>query len=90
VRRIAEGGEPELSPVRSNGLIPTYCHDTVVRIPMREGASTEEDKAFVGQVGQAVTKIVVQGEQQGAADRTERVRAALREYAERQRMAHTL
>ncbi len=89
-QRIAEGAEPELSPVRSNGLIPTYCHDTVVRIPMREGASADEDKAFVGQVGHAVTKIVVQGEHQGAADRTERVRAALREYAERQRMAHTL
>jgi len=87
IRRVAEAGDPELSPVRSNGLIPTYCHDTVLRLPIRNGASPEQDKAFVLEVGKQVTKIVAQGEHQSAADRTERVRALIREYAERSRMA---
>ena len=33
IRRVAAGGDPKASEVRAGGRIPTYCHDTVVRIP---------------------------------------------------------
>ncbi len=88
IRRVAGGQDPELSPLRSNGLIPTYCHDTVLSIPERPGAGAADDRALVHAVGQEVFKIVAQGEHHVAPDRAERVRALLRAYADKARAAH--
>ena len=81
VRRIAKGEAPNLSPVRSNGLIPTYTHDTVIALPPREGT----DRELVRRVGRDITKIIVQGDHQSAPDRSERIRALIRDYAARER-----
>jgi hypothetical protein len=87
LRRVAKGEGPKLSPVRSNGLVPTYTHDTVVRAPPRNGASADADKMFVRDVGRRITEIVVHGEHQGAPDRTDRIRALIRAYEESERSA---
>ncbi|NDZ16893.1 (Fe-S)-binding protein [Variovorax sp. WS11] len=86
IKRVAEGGEPTLSPVRSGGLIPTYTHDTVVPVPAR-GGDREADGALLRAVSKAITEIVVKGPHQEQADRLQQVRALIREFAERQREA---
>lgn len=87
LRRVAKGEDPKLSTVRSNGLVPTYTHDTVVRVPPRNGASPETDKTLVRDVGRRITDIVVRGEHQSAPDRMERIRALMREYEDAERSA---
>ena len=78
IRRLAEGDAPQLSPLRSNGTIPTYCHDTVVPIPPIEGLDDDE---LVARVGWEITKIVVEGEHHSRADRHEVVRKQIRQLA---------
>lgn len=83
IRAVQEGGTPGVSALRSGATIPTYCHDTVLRLPKAAHATPEEDKAFVAQVGKAITEIVVHGEHQTLPDRAERIRGLMREFAER-------
>jgi hypothetical protein len=87
LRRVAKGEDPKLSPIRANGLVPTYTHDTVVRVPPRDGAAAAADKLFVRDVGRRITEIVVRGGHQSESDRVERIRALIREYEEAERKA---
>ena len=87
LRRVANGEDPKLSPLRVNGLVPTYTHDTVVRVPARTGASPATDKEFVREIGRRITEIVVGGDHHTDPSRTERVRAMIRDYSAQQRMA---
>ncbi len=86
IRRVAEGGDPVVSTLRAEGLIPTYTHDTVVPIPDR-GEGREADAVLLREVGKAITEIVVKGDHHQEADRLQRVRTLIRDYAERQREA---
>jgi len=78
-RKVAQGEAPSLSPLRSNALTPTYCHDTVVSIPESGG----DDKALVREIGKAITDIVVRGDYQEADDRARQIRQRIRELAAR-------
>lgn len=77
VRKLAAGEEVAGSPLRTGGLIPTYCHDTVLRIPPIPGI---DDLELQAEIGRQVTGIVVEGEHHTADDRLARVREALRAY----------
>ncbi|MGE5147304.1 MAG: Rieske 2Fe-2S domain-containing protein [Candidatus Eiseniibacteriota bacterium] len=81
MRKVARGEAPHVSPVRSAGQTPTYCHDTVVAIPPSPGGN---DDALVALVGRKITEIVVEGDHQAADDRTERIRALIRDFARSQ------
>jgi hypothetical protein len=66
-----------VSQVRSAAYTPTYCHDTVLAIPMPAG---RDDRELLAEVGQRVTQIVVEGNHHGTPDRAERIRALLCDY----------
>jgi len=74
--RVARGGDAA-RPAAAPGPRPTYCHDTVLSIPLLPG---EDDRKILAEVGRKVTDIVVNGEHQAAADRVERIRALMRDY----------
>lgn len=81
IQRMREGGDPGVSPLRSDGLIPTYTHDTVVPVGPASGDDAA-DRQQVRDVGKAVTAIVVDGDHQGLPDRHARVRALIRQYGD--------
>jgi HD superfamily phosphodiesterase len=74
--------------LRVDGRIPTYCHDTVVRVPKAPPATEAEDRQAVGAIGAAITDIVVNGEHHAAPDRHERVRRMIREFVEAHAESH--
>jgi hypothetical protein len=79
IKRL-EASEPlNASPLRSQGKIPTYCHDTVVRVP---GNPQRDDDALVRKVGADLTKIIVEGDYHATDDRIEHVRLRIRNYVE--------
>ena len=78
MRKVARGEAPQTSAVRTNGVTPTYCHDTVVAIPPSPGGNDDD---LLTLVGRKITEIVVEGDHQTAEDRTERIRALIREFA---------
>ena len=75
MQKLAAGEPLHVSPLRSGELTPTYCHDTVLAIPM--GA---DDRTLLADIGRKVTEIVIQGDHQIAPDRAQRVRALMRDY----------
>ena len=77
VRKLAAGESVTGSPLRAGGVIPTYCHDTVLRIPEIAGI---DDLELQAEVGRKVTDVVVLGEHHAVNDRRERIRKLLREY----------
>jgi nitrite reductase/ring-hydroxylating ferredoxin subunit len=77
VRKLAAGESVTGSPLRAGGVIPTYCHDTVLRIPEIAGI---DDLELQEEVGRKVTQVVVLGEHHVVDDRRERIRNLLREY----------
>lgn len=77
IRRLAAGEDVPVSPLRSAGTIPTYCHDTVLDIPPIPGA---DDTELLEEVGRRVTGIIVEGDYQTEEDRIEIIRARLRDY----------
>ena len=78
IRKVARGKAPKVSPVRAGGAIPTYCHDTVVRIPPVAG---RDDDALLLRVGRHITDINVDGDHQREDDRAERIRGLIDCYA---------
>jgi nitrite reductase/ring-hydroxylating ferredoxin subunit len=78
MRKVARGEAPHVSPVRSKGQTPTYCHDTVVAIPPSQGCNDDE---LLTLVGRKITEIVVEGDHQTAEDRTDRIRALICDFA---------
>ena len=78
LKKLDAGEAPNLSPLRNGeGLIPTYCHDTVVPIPARSGA---DDDALLDEIGGKLTDIVVQGDYHAADDRHDQVRRRIDSY----------
>ncbi len=58
IRSVA-AGRPPRPQGKAGDLVPTYTHDTVLRIPPLPGA---DDRAHVLEVGRRVTDIVIQGD----------------------------
>ncbi len=80
LKKLEAGERPNLSPLRnSQGLIPTYCHDTVLSVPER--ADTDDD-ALLAEIGTKLTEIIVEGDDHGADDRLDQVRRAIDAYAQ--------
>lgn len=77
IRKLAAGEDIPASPLRSRGLIPTYCHDSVLGVPQLAG---EDDLALQEEIGRQVTQIVVEGDVHTHDDRLEQVRAKIRDY----------
>jgi len=76
IRKVAAGEAPGVSPARLGETTSTYCHDSVIPVPMLEG---EADRELARRVGREITAIVVHGAHQAAADRVERIRAMIRD-----------
>ena len=77
LKKLADGETPMSSMVRSNGAIPTYCHDTVMKI---SESRSGDDSKLLARVGKDVTNIVINGDYQSADDRTEQIRQRIRDY----------
>lgn len=77
IRKLAAGEEVPRSTLRSSGLIPTYCHDTVLAIPAVAGI---DDLELQEEIGRRVTEIVVEGDHHTSVERLETVRQLLAEY----------
>ena len=80
LQAMEKGEDPGVSPLRADGRIPTYCHDTVLPVPRAPGQTDAQDEAFVASVGAAVTKIVTAGPHQTASDRSEQIVRQIRAY----------
>lgn len=76
IEKLDRGEAPQVSQVRSNGVTPTYCHDTVVNVPPQPGM---DDRELLATIGRGVTDIVVNGAQQTEPDRDARVRALIQD-----------
>ena len=70
---------------RSNGIIPTYCHDTVLELPPLD---TEDDATMLAEVSREVTRIVVEGSHHTADNRAEAVRRKIHEYVRARTVEH--
>ena len=80
LKKLDAGERPNISPLRnSEGLIPTYCHDTVLSVPERSDA---DDDALLVEIGDKLTKIIVEGDYHGADDRLDQVRRNIDSYAQ--------
>jgi nitrite reductase/ring-hydroxylating ferredoxin subunit len=77
IRRLTAGEEVPTSALRSNGLIPTYCHDSVLGVPAVSG---HDDLELQEEIGRRVTEIVVEGDHHTAGDRLTIVRQRIRDY----------
>ena len=75
IRKVAAGTWAAAPPLRSDGLVPTYCHDTVLTIP-----PAEDDDTQVRAIGDAVTAIILGDDYHTAPDRAAQVRERLRAY----------
>jgi len=69
--------DPAPSSLRSGGLIPTYCHDTVIDVPPVGG---DDDEELLAKISQKVTEVVSEGPHHEADNRTELVRGLIRKY----------
>jgi len=76
IRRVAAGTWIANAPRHRAGLVPTYCHDTVLTIP----PASDDDDARVRAVGDAVTAIILDGDIRAAPDRMAQVRERLLAY----------
>src|SRR5262249_43968934 len=77
MQKLASDQPLHVSPLRSAGHTPTYCHDTVLAIPALAG---DTDRELLAAVGRRVTEIVTMGDHHGAPDRLECVRALMLDY----------
>jgi len=65
------------SGVLSQGMIPTYCHDTVVEVPSKP---QWDDDELVRRIGSDLTKIIVEGDYHATDDRLDQVRTRIQNY----------
>jgi nitrite reductase/ring-hydroxylating ferredoxin subunit len=77
IRKLAAGEDVPTSALRSNNLIPTYCHDSVLGVPPVPG---HDDLELQEEIGRHVTEIVVEGDHHAAEDRLMIVRQKIRDY----------
>ncbi len=54
IHAVAGGKDPAV-PTRTGEHIPTYSHDTIVRVPPRPG---KDDRRLLREIARAVTRIV--------------------------------
>ena len=78
IAKVERGEMPTQSTIRnSQGLVPTYCHDTVVEVP----TDPSDDEARQIEVGRQITEIIVEGDYHGADDRKLQVEKRIHDYA---------
>jgi hypothetical protein len=77
MQKLAADEPLNISQVRSAGRTPTYCHDTVLAVPMLPNT---DDRELLAEVGRQVTQIVIEGDHHSAPDRMDRVRRLMRDY----------
>ena len=67
------GRKPNAQPsIRlPDGTIPTYCHDTVIKVP---GSREKSEQEVLKHIGERITGIIVNGDYQEQADRVERIK----------------
>ena len=72
-------GKPEEQPVKSlpDGTIPTYCHDTVIKV---SGISEENEQVVLKQIGKRITEIIINGDYQEQADRVEQIKQQIDKF----------
>ena len=79
VKRVEAGERLRASPLRlPDGTIPTYCHDTVIKV---SGISDDDENEILQRIGKDVTDIVVNGDYQDKGDRVEQIKTRIDEYA---------
>jgi nitrite reductase/ring-hydroxylating ferredoxin subunit len=79
LRKIESGERPNVSSVKSNGAIPTYCHDTVMDI-CKPGSG--DDNELLLRIGREVSDLIVDGDYQSAQDRPEQIRKRILRYVD--------
>ncbi len=78
IAKVERGEMPTQSTIRnSQGHVPTYCHDTVVQVPV----DPSDDEARQAEVGRRITEIIVEGDYHGADDRKAQVEKRIHDYA---------
>ncbi len=77
IRRVAAGQSPRAQG-KAGAIVPTYTHDTVLRVPERAG---QDDTALLTDVGQRVTEIVIQGDDHGGDRRRAEIERRMRGLA---------
>ena len=76
---VMEGGQPTQSPLRlPNGMIPTYCHDTVIDVPTNGAVDDEQLKM----IGKEITDIVINGDYQSVEDRVKQIKQRMDNFVE--------
>ena len=85
LEKLDDGDSVTRSPHRSNGVIPTYCHDTVLEMPPLD---TEDDATLLAEVSREVTRIVVEGSHHTADHRAEVVRRKIHGYVRARTVEH--
>jgi len=79
VKSVEAGERLRASPLRlPDGTIPTYCHDTVIKV---SGISDDNENEILQRIGKDVTDIVVNGDYQDKGDRVEQIKTRIDEYA---------
>ena len=78
--RIDNGKLCRQSSVRlPNGMIPTYCHDTVIKV---SGIREDNEQQILKHIGKRVTEIIVNGDYQDKADRAEQIKLQIDRFVE--------
>ena len=78
-KSVAAGDRPRESPLRlPNDTIPTYCHDTVIKV---SGINDDNERKVLQQIGKNITDIVVNGDYQDQEDRVEQIKTRIDKYA---------
>jgi phenylpropionate dioxygenase-like ring-hydroxylating dioxygenase large terminal subunit len=75
IRRVQRGGDVEVPTNKAGAVIPTYTHDTVLRLPPRPSADME----YLREVGRTVTEIVVDGDHHAGDDRRASIEQLIRQ-----------
>lgn len=79
LKRVAAGERLRKSPLRlPNGTVPTYCHDTVIRLA---GINADNEADILQQIGQDIAGIVVNGDYQDQENRVEQIKSRIDKYA---------
>jgi nitrite reductase/ring-hydroxylating ferredoxin subunit len=79
VKRVAAGERLEQPQRRlPNGNIPTYCHDTVIKV---SGITDKNEDDVLQKIGTNIADIVVNGDYQDNAERVDHIKSRIEQYA---------
>lgn len=70
IRAVAAGREPDCVRGAPGRVIPTYCNDSVVRVPVRAG---QNDETVLRDIGRAVARIAIDEDHGTGRDRLARI-----------------